>query len=176
MLFLETSGLQLQENLSYSTGASFSRRAHHLDCLSTPAAPRTLARGAAAIARDPNRSQDVSRNAAIVAAICYDGVGMVEFKWNRTTMSSYSSNSTPGSGDLCLAVASGRDFPCSVPISVHRERSLPQHFRLGCAVRNWTWTSIGREQRTSRPSQPSWHEAVVGGAKGASKRLEGPDG
>ena len=142
-LLLETSGLQLQENfIGTGTGVEFlASRGTILTAFQHLRLHEPLHGGGSSYRQGiPIDPRMYRATAAIVAAICYDGVGMVEFKWNRTTDEFvFIELNARFWGSLPLAVASGADFPWFLyQYRCHCERSFARHFRLGLCCRNWT--------------------------------------
>jgi protein-tyrosine-phosphatase/predicted ATP-grasp superfamily ATP-dependent carboligase len=77
---------------------------------------------------------------ALVAALQYDGVGMVEYKWNLETNDYvFIEINARFWGSLALAVASGADFPWFLyRYRVHGETTFPSSFKTGLCCRHWT--------------------------------------
>jgi protein-tyrosine-phosphatase/predicted ATP-grasp superfamily ATP-dependent carboligase len=77
---------------------------------------------------------------AIVRQLQYDGVGMVEFKWNPTS-DRFIFIEVNGRfwGSLPLALSCGADFPAFLyDYRVHGRREFPRRFRTNLYARNWS--------------------------------------
>lgn len=94
---------------------------------------------------------------AMVSKLAYDGVGMIEFKWNRATGEFiFIELNARFWGSLPLAIASGANFPWF--LYRHRKfghRDFPKEFRTGLYCRNWTqdidWLSTNARSNRRDP-------------------------
>lgn len=94
---------------------------------------------------------------ALVQALRYDGVGMVEYKWNlRTDDYVFVEINARFWGSLPLAIASGADFPWFLyRCRTRGDTSFPRSFEIGLCCRNLTldfdWLKANARNSRSDP-------------------------
>ena len=106
---------------------------------------------------------------AIVRELRYDGVGMIEYKWNpRTDQFIFIEVNARFWGSLPLAVACGADFPAFLyDYRIHGRREFPGRFKTGLYARNWVqdvdWFRLNLSESRTDPllSTLPWSKVML---------------
>jgi protein-tyrosine-phosphatase len=169
--FLKNSPLQIQENfIGRGTGVEFLAAKGEILAIFQHLRVHEPLHGGGSSYRTGIEIHPQMRAAteAIVRELRYDGVGMIEYKWNpQTDHFIFIEVNARFWGSLPLAVASGADFPAFLyDYRIHGQRQFPKRFKTGLYARNWVqdvdWLRANASENRADPllSTLPWSEVA----------------